>query len=331
MYILTGGAGFIGSVTAAALEASHAKNSEIVIVDSFGKSSKWNNVVKRHVREIVPPHRAIEFMDEHRNEISAVIHFGGTADTTEKNMDALHENNVCFTKALFDWCAREDKRFIFASSAAVYGEGNQGFSDSEDLRELNKLRPLHPQAWSKHLAEKYILQAEHKPSSWLILRFFNVYGPNEYHKGRMGSVIQHAYNQANQDGCIRLFKSHLSEFKNGEQARDFIYVKDIARLILWMLKHPDISGIFNVGSGKARTFNDMAEILIKNMKKKISIEYIDIPQEIRPNYQYYTQADMSKMVNAITSSNTNPFAFTSLEDGIADYVNNYLTSEDPYL
>ncbi len=331
MYILTGGAGFIGSVTAAALEASHAQNSEVVIVDSFGKSSKWNNVVKRHVREIVPPHRALDFMDEHADEIDAVIHFGGIADTTEKNMDILHENNVVFTKALFDWCADNDTRFIFASSAAVYGGGENGFEDSNDLREVNKLRPLHPQAWSKHLAEKYILQAPKKPSSWVILRFFNVYGPNEYHKGRMGSVVQHAYSQARQDGTIRLFKSHIDDVKNGEQKRDFIYVKDIARLILWMLKHQNIQGIFNVGSGKARSFNDMADILIKNMKKKISVEYIDIPPEIRPNYQYYTQANMTKMIQTITSSNTNPFEFTSLEDGIADYVNNYLTSEDPYL
>lgn len=331
MYIITGGAGFIGSVTAAALEASHTKPSEIVLVDSFGKSSKWNNVVKRHMREIVAPNKTFDFLDAHKAEIKAVIHLGGIADTTQKNMDILHESNVCFTKSLFDWCAAQGVRFIFASSAAVYGDGSQGFDDVDNIAHINKLRPLHPQAWSKQLAEKYILQAPQKPPSWVILRFFNVYGPNEYHKGRMGSVIQHAFQQAREGGVIRLFKSHLRDFKNGEQQRDFIYVKDIARLILWLLKHPNISGIYNVGSGKARTFNDMAEILIKNMKQKVSVEYMDIPPEIRPNYQYYTQANMQKMLQTITQSNTNPFAFTSLEDGIADYVNNYLTAEDPYL
>ena len=331
MYIITGGAGFIGSVVAAALEAAPSEMSRTVIVDSFGSSSKWHNVVRRRARDIIHPSKLPKHLEEHREEIKAIIHFGATSSTTESNMDFLLENNVYTATRLFDWCAKNKKQFVFASSAAVYGNGEQGFKDSEDLAYLNKLRPLHPQGWSKHLVDKHMLQAPEKPPSWLSLRFFNVYGPNEYHKGRMASVANYIFNQIKDDNSVRMFKSHLKDYKNGEQMRDFVYVKDVARLVVWLLEREDISGIYNVGTGNARTFNDLTAAVSKAMKKKANVEYINIPPEIRPNYQYFTEADMGKMWQYVTDANTNPFEFTSLEDGINDYVQNYLMKDDPYL
>ena len=331
MYIITGGAGFIGSVVAAALEAGPSEKSRTVIVDSFGSSSKWHNVVRRRARDIIHPSKLPKHLEEHRDEIKAIIHFGATSSTTENNMDFLLENNVYNATRLFDWCARNKKQFVFASSAAVYGNGEQGFKDEEDLAYLSKLRPLHPQGWSKHLVDKYMIQAPEKPPSWLSLRFFNVYGPNEYHKGRMASVANYIYNQVKDGNSVRMFKSHRKDYKDGEQMRDFVYVKDVARLVVWLLKRENISGIYNVGTGKARTFNDLTAAVGKAMKKKVHTEYINIPPEIKPNYQYFTEADMNKMWQYVTDANTNPFEFTSLEDGITDYVQNYLMKDDPYL
>lgn len=331
MYIITGGAGFIGSVTAAALESGPSEKSRTVIVDSFGSSSKWQNVVNRRAKDIIHPSKLPALLEKHLDEIQAIIHFGATSSTTENNMDFLLENNVYNATRLFDWCAKHKKQFVFASSAAVYGNGEHGFSDDESLSYVTKLRPLHPQGWSKHLVDKYMIQAKNKPPSWLSLRFFNVYGPNEYHKGRMSSMAHHIFKQVEKDNQIQLFKSHIKECKNGEQQRDFVYVKDIARLVVWLLQRDSVSGIYNVGTGNARTFNDLAGIVCKAMKKKASIEYINIPPEIRPNYQYYTEADMTKMWQYVQSANTKPFEFTSLEDGVTDYVQNYLMKDDPYL
>ena len=331
MYIITGGAGFIGSVTAAALEAGPGEKSPTVIVDSFGSSSKWQNVVRRRARDIIHPSKLPALLEKHQADIKAVIHFGATSSTTENNMDFLLENNVFAATRLFDWCANHNKKFVFASSAAVYGNGAYGFSDDERLSYINKLRPLHPQGWSKHLVDKYMVQANKKPPSWLSLRFFNVYGPNEYHKGRMASVASHVFQEAKKGGPVRLFKSHVKEYKDGEQKRDFVYVKDVARLVVWLLQQDDISGIFNVGTGRARSFDDLAHVVCKAIKERVDIEYINIPPEVRPNYQYFTEADMSKMWQYVENSNTRPFEFTSLEDGIKDYVENYLIKDDPYL
>lgn len=331
MYIITGGAGFIGSVMAAALEAAPAEKSRTIIVDSFGSSSKWQNVVRRRARDIIHPSKLPALLEKHRDDIQAIIHFGAASSTTENNMDFLLENNVYAATRLFDWCTKHQKQFVFASSAAVYGNGEHGFKDNEDLAYLSKLRPLHPQGWSKHLVDKYMVQAKNKPPSWLSLRFFNVYGPNEYHKGRMASVANHIFNQAKNGGKIHLFKSHVKEFKDGEQQRDFVYVKDVARLIVWLLQRDDISGIYNVGTGRARTFNDLAQAVCKAMKTRANTEYINIPPEVRPNYQYFTEADMTKIWQYVEKANTKPFEFTSLEDGITDYVQNYLMKDDPYL
>ena len=330
MYVITGGAGFIGSVVAAALEQPEGPP-QTVIVDHFGKTSKWRNVAKRNPVEFLRPDQLLDFLDDHAEDITAVIHIGANPDTTERDVDHLLENNVCYTMSLFNWCADHQKRFIFASSAATYGDGAHGFDDRQDMGYLNKLRPLNPYGWSKSLVDKQIVQAARQPPGWVSLKFFNVYGPNEYHKGRGGSVIQHAYNQIIQDGTVRLFKSHRSDYEDGGQMRDFVYVKDVARIILWLLQNHDVSGIYNIGTGEARSFNDLAKTVFKAMKKKPKIEYIDTPQDIRNKYQYFTEAKMDKLNLAISAKNTKPLAFHSLEDGITDYVQNYLMQEDPYL
>ena len=332
MYIITGGAGFIGSVVAAALEQPDG-NRNIVIVDKFGTSSKWRNVSKRNPLEIIRPDQLMDYLDDHEEAVEAVLHIGANADTTERDVDHLLENNVTYSIDLFNWCCAHNKRFIFASSAATYGDAEQGFKDSENMAYLNSLRPLNPYGWSKHMVDKHLVQCPHNGSHkhWVSLKFFNVYGPNEYHKGRMGSVIQHAYSQIVEEGVVRLFKSHRDDYEHGEQLRDFVYVKDVARIIWWFLQNPTVGGIYNIGTGQARTFNDLANSVFKAMQKKPKIEYIDMPADLRRKYQYFTEADMSKLQDTITANNTKPFQFTSLEDGITDYVQNYLMQEDPYL
>lgn len=330
MYILTGGAGFIGSVIAAMLDDPTGP-ANIVIVDRLRSGDKWRNIAKRNIKDIVSPANLMPYLDANKDKVKAVIHMGAISATTEKDVDLLMTNNTQFSIRLFDWCAEHGKQFINASSAATYGDGEIGFDDGEDMAHLSRLRPLNPYGFSKHLVDKYISQSKKRPPSWTSLKFFNVYGPNEYHKGRMASVVLHSFKQIQTEGKVRLFKSHHPDYEDGKQLRDFIYVKDVARLIVWFIKNPQITGLFNIGTGTARSFKDLATATFKAMDKRTNIEYIDMPEDIRAKYQYFTEANMDKLQHTLTSLGLPAFQFMSLEDGVADYVQNYLLTDDWYL
>ena len=332
MYIVTGGAGFIGSAIVAAL--NDRKLGPIVVCDVLGKTNKWQNLNKRFLPfGIISPEELLDFIEHHKDKIKAVIHMGAIAETTETDVDKLIKINVDTTLDIFKWCLHNDKRIIYASSAATYGSGEQGYEDNESIEYLTTLKALNPYGFSKNMADKRIVSMPEKPKGWVGLKFFNVYGPNEYHKGRQKSVVAHAFDQIQSEGLVRLFKSHNKKYEDGKQMRDFIYIKDITRIILWLLDNPDIAGIYNIGSGSARTFNDLAKAVFKAMDKKVNIEYIDTPKEIRSQYQYFTQANMDKLKKVMRQKGIEDTdsVFTSLEDGIADYVRNYLMKEDKYL
>jgi ADP-L-glycero-D-manno-heptose 6-epimerase len=323
MYIVTGGAGFIGS--AMLWRLNRAGITDIMVVDNLGSSEKWKNLVNRRYTRYV--HRD-QFMDMLRanalgGPVEAVLHFGACSATTQTDADFLMANNTAFTVELCRFALEHDARFINASSASTYGNGSQGFSDSPEKTRL--LKPLNMYGYSKHLFDLWILDNKLQ-NSVASLKFFNVYGPNEYHKGDMRSVVCKAYEEITATGKLRLFKSCSPDFADGEQMRDFVYVKDCVELIFWMLENPHVSGILNVGTGKAQTWNNLAHALFAALNKKTQIDYVDMPEKLKGKYQNFTQADMSWM-----QKKRCPCAFTSLEQGIADYVSNYLSQEDPHL
>lgn len=329
MIIVTGGAGFIGSNLVAGLEDAGYKR--IVICDTFGVGDKWRNVSKRHLHNIIPPARLLDYMDEHASEIDMVFHMGAVSSTTEKNADLIVETNFVLTRTLWNWCARNKVRFIYASSASTYGDGSFGFDDEDNSNFLSQLRPLNPYGWSKHLSDRYVSGIVNKeeegavPPQWCGLKFFNVYGPNEYHKGEQMSVICKLYPQISAGATARLFRSDRPEYADGGQLRDFIYVKDCVNVMLWLYKNPDTCGLFNVGTGKARSFKDLAVASFKASGMPEKIQYIDMPEHLKGKYQYFTEANMSKLVAKGYKE-----AFTSLEDGVKDYIQNYLSKTDPY-
>ena len=323
MYIVTGGAGFIGS--AMLWRLNRAGITDIMVVDNLGSSEKWKNLVNRRYTRYV--HRD-QFMDMLRanalgSPVEAVLHFGACSATTQTDADFLMANNTAFTVELCRFALEHDARFINASSASTYGNGSQGFSDSPEKTRL--LKPLNMYGYSKHLFDLWILDNKLQ-NSVASLKFFNVYGPNEYHKGDMRSVVCKAYEEITATGKLRLFKSCSPDFADGEQMGDFVYVKDCEELIFWMLENPHVSGILNVGTGKAQTWNNLAHALFAALNKKTQIDYVDMPEKLKGKYQNFTQADMSWM-----QKKRCPCAFTSLEQGIADYVSNYLSQEDPHL
>lgn len=325
--IITGGAGFIGSNIAAKLE-KHVDR-EIIIADDFGSDDKWQNLKKRYRIDIIPASTIIDFIEAYHQNIYEIIHMGAISATTEYDVDLVLENNFTLSKQLWHLCTFHQIPFIYASSGATYGQGEQGFLDSEDIDYLKTLRPMNPYGWSKHLFDLWVMHQVKKnqhPPQWVGLKFFNVYGPNEYHKGSMQSVIAHFFPQIKAGEPIKLFKSHHPNFADGEQARDFIYVKDCANIVLWLSQNPQISGLFNLGTGKARTFLDLAHNIYHNLNKKPDIKFIDTPEDIREHYQYYTQSNMEKF-NALGYDKS----FYTLESGIQDYVLYYLNQEDPYL
>lgn len=329
MIIVTGGAGFIGSNLVAGLE--DAGYERIVICDTFGIGDKWRNVSKRHLHNIIPPARLLDYMDEHASEIEMVFHMGAVSSTTEKNADLIVETNFVLTRTLWNWCSRNKVRFIYASSASTYGDGGNGFNDDDSSNFLAKLNPLNPYGWSKHLSDRYVSGIVNKeeeggiPPQWCGLKFFNVYGPNEYHKGEQMSVICKLYPQISAGATARLFRSDRPEYTDGGQLRDFIYVKDCVNVMLWLYKNPDVNGLFNVGTGKARSFKDLAVASFKASHMPEKIQYIDMPEQLKGKYQYFTEANMSKLV-----AKGYNLPFTSLEEGVADYIQNYLSKTDPY-
>ncbi len=323
MYIVTGGAGFIGSAVVWALNQAGVNN--ILIVDNLACSDKWKNLIGLQYTDYV--HRDV-FLDKllshsFGHDFRAIIHMGACSDTTERNADFLIENNFQYTKQIFLYAQKYGIRFINASSAATYGDGSLGFGN--DLKTTTSLLPLTMYGYSKHLFDMWCIKNK-KLEDMVSLKFFNVYGPNEYHKEDMRSVICKAYEQITEKGQLELFSSDNPDYPDGGQKRDFIYVKDCAKLILWLLDKRNINGILNVGTGVARTWNDLANSVFSALDIKPNIKYIPIPAKIKGRYQNFTQADMAWLDDYGTH-----FKFTSLEDGVNDYVKRYLETDFPFL
>lgn len=313
--VVTGAAGFIGSCMVSFLNSNGYE--KLILVDDFSREDKEGNLSdKRFLNKIERSH-FFDWLAQEKSEINAVIHLGARTDTTEFDYTIHEILNVQYSKQIWEYCSVHQIPLVYASSAATYGSGIKGYKDNHDLP--FELEPLNPYGVSKNEFDKWALQQSKQPEKWYGLKFFNVYGPNEYHKGRMASVIFHAFHQILKNGYVNLFKSHRSDFKDGQQLRDFIYVKDVISVCLWFLEHDAASGLYNLGTGKARTFEDLVCATYAAMKLKPDIRYIDMPEDIREKYQYFTEADMNKIRNA---GFINPF--TTLEDGIKDYVTNYL-------
>ncbi|MCA3270146.1 MAG: ADP-glyceromanno-heptose 6-epimerase [Alphaproteobacteria bacterium] len=328
MILLTGGAGFIGSNLFAAFQAAHP-SVPVVVVDVLGMDDKWQNLKNRELYRLYRPAQLSEALAAHCNVIDTVFHMGAISSTTEKDADLVVETNIQLSQQLWHWCAANDKRFIYASSASVYGNGSAGFNDAATLEQMQRYTPLNPYAWSKLAFDRYAVRQLNshakKPQQWAGLRFFNVYGANEYHKGGQQSVIPQFTRQIQETGRCRLFKSHHPDYQDGGQLRDFVHVDDVVRVMLWLYDTPEVSGIFNVGSGKARSFNDLANAVFKALGKAPAIDYIDMPGSLRRAYQYFTEAELTALRAAGYTAET-----TSLEDGVAAYVQGYLLKEDMY-
>jgi ADP-L-glycero-D-manno-heptose 6-epimerase len=326
MLVITGGGGFIGSVLAWAL--NEAGRADIVIVDRFGNDEKWRNIAKRDFFEIVAIEGLPVWLDRFGGEVEAVFHLGANSSTTETNADLIIETNLNASIALWRWCATHGKPLIYASSAATYGDGIEGFDDSNDIEDIKRLRPMNLYGWSKHAFDLWALREAakgHAPPSWYGLKFFNVFGPNEYHKGEMMSLVAKRFDDAKAGKTVRLFKSRRSGIADGEQKRDFIYVDDAVGVVRWLLATPKVSGIFNVGTGAARSFRDLIGAMFAALGRAPAIEYIDMPAEIRDSYQYFTQAETGNLRRAGYNA-----AFAPLEDAVRHYVKTYLDRADRY-
>jgi ADP-L-glycero-D-manno-heptose 6-epimerase len=329
MLVITGGGGFVGSVLAAAL--NEAGRADIVIVDRFGHDDKWRNIAKRDFFEIVPIEGLPAWLDRFGNEVEAVFHLGANSSTTETDADLVIGTNLNASIALWRWCAENGKRLIYASSAATYGDGTQGFDDAGGLAELKRLRPMNLYGWSKHAFDQWAWREAEKgnaPPFWAGLKFFNVFGPNEHHKGDMMSLVAKNYARIAAGEPIRLFRSHRPDIADGEQTRDFVYVKDCAAVMLWLWRQgrPEHSGIYNVGTGEARSFKALMEATALACGKPLKVEYIDTPAAILPNYQYVTEARLSRLRAAGYNA-----PFTPLEAAVEDFVTKHLAQPDPYL
>ncbi len=315
MIIVTGAAGFIGSCLIWKLN-SEGFNA-IVAVDDFSNSTKNKNLENKTILHKVDRGNFIEWLEENQEEVEFIFHLGARTDTSEFDRELLWRLNTDYSKLVWEKCVEHQIPLVYASSAATYGLGENGYDDDEE--NLDQLKPLNPYGESKNEFDKWVIKREEKPFFWAGLKFFNVYGPNEYHKGRMASVIFHAFNQIEQNGSMKLFRSHNPEFKDGEQMRDFVYVKDVVNVCYFLMQQRKHSGIYNLGSGKARTFLDLVKGVFAALNKKEDISYIDTPSDIRDKYQYFTEANMNKLKSIGYGMN-----FTSLEEGIEDYVENYL-------
>ncbi|MBR0826108.1 ADP-glyceromanno-heptose 6-epimerase [Bradyrhizobium manausense] len=325
MLLVTGGAGFIGSNVVAAL--NEAGRADVVVCDVLGHDGKWRNLAKRQLADIVPPAELLAWLDG--RELDAVIHLGAISETTATDGDLVIETNFRLSMRLLDWCTENAVPFIYASSAATYGDGEAGFGDDATLPALKKLRPMNLYGWSKHLFDlavaEQVARGEKLPPQWAGLKFFNVFGPNEYHKGTMMSVLARRFDDIRAGRAVQLFKSHRDGIADGDQRRDFIYVDDVVRVIQWLLATPSVSGLFNVGTGKARSFKDLILSAYTALGSKPNIEYVDMPEQIRGSYQYFTQSEVDRLHRAGYNG-----GFTALEDAVAAYVRGYLDQPDRF-
>src|SRR5579872_3891713 len=315
MLLVTGGAGFIGSNVVASLNA--AGRSDIAVNDILGSGGKWRNLAARQISEFVPAGDLMRWLDGRK--LDAVVHMGAISSTTASDVDLLMENNVRLSLRLFDWCAATRTPFIYASSAATYGDGTKGFADDWSGDELKRLKPMNPYGWSKHLFDlavaERVARKDKLPPHWAGLKFFNVFGPNEYHKGEMRSLLAKRFDEAKAGQPVRLFKSHRAGIADGEQKRDFIYVDDAVAVVRWLMETPSVSGIFNVGTGRARSFRDLMTAMFAALGTAPKIDYVEMPETIRDSYQYFTQAEMN---NLRRSGYTREFM--TLEAAVKDYV-----------
>ncbi len=325
MLLVTGGAGFIGSNVVAALnDAGHA---DVAVCDVLGHNGKWRNLAKRQLADVVPPAELMQWLDGRK--LDGIIHLGAISETTATDGDLVIETNFRLSMRLLDWSAANAVPFIYASSAATYGDGHQGFDDDFSLPALKQLRPMNLYGWSKHLFDMTVAARMAKggamPPHWAGLKFFNVFGPNEYHKGAMMSVLTRRFDDIRAGKTIQLFKSHRDGIADGDQRRDFIYIDDVVRVIMWMLATPSVNGIFNVGTGAARSFRDLMHAAYAALGATPNIEYIDMPVQIRDSYQYFTQAEGDRLRQAGYNG-----GFTALEDSVAAYVKDFLDRPDRY-
>lgn len=319
--LLTGAAGFIGSYLLGYLNAKGY--TDIILADDFSDEDKWFNYDSKHFAEKIEREELFDWLTSSDRYIDFVFHLGARTDTTEFDYSVHERLNVEYSKKIWNYCTKNDIPLVYASSAATYGAGELGYKDDHDL--VEKLRPLNPYGISKNEFDKWALRQPEQPPFWAGLKFFNVYGPNEYHKERMASMVFHGFNQVKKNGKVRLFRSHRPDYKDGEQLRDFIYVKDVAAVCCWLMDHKIPSGLYNLGTGKARSFIDLITAVFTSMGMKPEIDFIDTPEDIREKYQYFTEADMSKLIGA---GYTDPFI--SVEDGVRDYVVNYLMQKRYY-
>lgn len=321
MIVVTGAAGFIASCLVSRLNA--ANFNDIVVVDNFSVAKKENNLKGKKIKEFIDRDNLFDWLDEHYEEVEFIFHLGARTDTTEFNKDVFDLLNLNYSKKVWNACCEYQIPLVYASSAATYGAGMLGYDDDEATIPL--LKPLNPYGDSKNDFDKWALEQTAKPFFWAGLKFFNVYGPNEYHKGRMASVIFHAFKQIRDKGSLTLFRSHNPEFADGEQMRDFVYVKDVVEVCYFLMHHRKNSGIYNLGSGKARTFMALALSTFDAMGIKPEIDFVDTPESIRDTYQYFTEANMSKLRSIGYDK-----PFYTLEEGVKDYVQNYLMEEKYY-
>ena len=320
MIVVTGAAGFIGGNIIAGLNSKNYK--DIVLVDDFSNAAKERNYQSATYTAMVQREDFPKWLEKNHQLVQCVIHVGARTDTSEFNWDVFLALNLDYSKRVWNMCVEFGLPLIYASSAATYGLGERGYDDAHEVAPL--LKPLNPYGRSKNEFDKWVLQQVRTPFFWAGLRFFNVYGPGEYHKGRMASVVYHAYNQIRETGKMKLFRSHHPGIADGEQARDFIYVKDVVDVIIYLMEQRPVSGIFNLGTGRASTFLDLVHHTFAAMEVDPVIEFIDTPEDIRDKYQYFTEAKMDKLRNAGYDA-----AFTSLGNGIKDYVRNYLQTFRP--
>jgi ADP-L-glycero-D-manno-heptose 6-epimerase len=325
MLLVTGGAGFIGSNVVAAL--NDAGRTDVAVCDVLGHDGKWRNLAKRQLADIVPPAELLDWLRGRR--LDAVIHLGAISETTATDGDLVIETNFRLSMRLLDWCTANATPLIYASSAATYGDGAQGFRDDQSMEALKTLRPMNLYGWSKHLFDMAVAEraakGEKLPPQWAGLKFFNVFGPNEYHKGSMMSVLARRFDDVKAGRPVQLFKSHREGIADGDQRRDFIYIDDVVRVTMWLLATPTVSGLFNVGTGKARSFRDLMLATYVALGSNPNIQYVDMPEQIRGSYQYFTQSEVDRLQRAGYNG-----GFTALEDAVATYVTGFLDSADRF-
>lgn len=326
MIVITGGAGFIGSNLAAGLSE---EGERVCVSDWLGSEQKWRNLARHDIDEIVSPPGLDDLLSRRCDEIDFVYHLGAISSTTETDVDLIVESNLSLSQRVWRWCARHEVPLVYASSAATYGDGEQGFTDSDDRESLATLSPLNPYGWSKHAFDRWVArevaEGRDTPPRWMGLKLFNVYGPNEYHKGDMRSAVTRAWDRAVNGRPATLFRSHHPDYEDGGQMRDFVYVADCVDVMTWLRNNPVSDGLYNVGTGRSQSWLELMEALYSAVGHPLAVDWIDTPAEIRERYQYVTRANIGKLRAAGYER-----AFSSVETGVADYVTRFLSRDDPY-